>query len=261
MTESPIRESSFKTYRISEGKIRIGQGSATEEQEAIAGFILGFDYTEGTSDDGEDYAAIRAELELKSGEKVKVRCKVGLTPSSSNVSAVGFALGLLQLSEGDDIGIFPKLSKPDPKYGKCSTFVDVCKVNPATGRYVDIDTRKARESFPGAASKEKLPHIIEELKKHPLYRALGKKAESQSEYLEAIRDEKKWPDPFGAAKGAYLEIIGKAANQTFADYADVPEETMQGFFEFYGKNKSKLPKKLEAFAANGEAEYDPFSDE
>lgn len=261
MVEAPIRESSFKTYRISEGKIRIGQGSGTEEMAAISGFILGFDYTEGTSDDGEDYAAIRAELELKSGEKVKVRCKVGLTPSSSNVSATGFALGLLQLSEGDDIGIFPTLSKPDPKYGKCSTFVDVCKANPQTGRYVDVNTRAARNSYPGQTSKEKLPYILEDLKKHPLYRPLGRKEESQSEYLEAIRDEKKWPDPFGEAKPAYLDIIGKAAKATFGDYSEVPEATMQGFFEFYGKNKAKIPAKLEPFVKADEAEYDPFADQ
>lgn len=257
-TDTPIRETSFKTYRISEGKIRIGQGAGTEEMDAISGFILGFDYTEGTSDEGEDYAAIRAELELKSGEKVKVRCKVGLTPSNSNVSAVGFALGLLQLQAGDDMGIFPSLSKPDPKYGKSSTFVDICKANPATGRYVDVNTREARNSYPGQTSKEKLPHILEDLKKHPLYRALGKAKEAAgTEYLEAIRDEKKWPDPFGDAKPAYLEIIGKAAGSAFADYADVPEATMQEFFAFYGKNKDKTPKKLEAFVEV----YDPFKDE
>ena len=256
--ETPVRESSFKTYRISEGKIKIGQGDGTEVLDAISGFIIGFDYAEGTSDDGEDYAAIRAEIEQKSGERVKVRCKVGLVPSASNVSPVGFALGLLQLAWGDDIAIFPKLSKPDPKYGKCSTFVDVCKVNPATGRYVDVDTRKARESFPGAASKDKLPHIIEELKKHPLYKNLGKQKEAPgAEYLEAIRDEKKWPDPFGDAKSAYLEIIGKAANSTFADYSEIPAETLEEFFGFYGKNKEKLPKKLEAFIVA----YDPFADE
>lgn len=260
-TETPIRETSSTTYRISGGKIRKGAGDGDTILDAISGHLLGFDYIEGVNDDNEDYAAIRAELELASGEKVKVRCKVGLEKSNSNVSACGFALGLLKCELMDDIAIFPKLGNPDPKYGKCPTFVNLGKFNPATGKYADVKTN--RDEFPGVNSKEKLPHVIESLKKHSAYRDLSPKKEGDLSIFSEIAEEGKWADPFGEAKPVYLEAIGKVGESTYADYSDIPGDILAKFAEVYRTNKDSQPKALAKFAPakkNEMDDYDPFSD-
>lgn len=265
-TQTPIRESSFKTYRISGGKIRIGMGEGDEILDAISGFITGFDYTKGTNDDGEEYAAIRAELELESGEVVKVRCKVGLDKASSNVSAFGFGASLLQLEAGDDIAIFPSLGKPDPKYGKQPTFVSVGRVNPATGKYKDI--RIDRDSFPGEKSKDKIHAVVQQLQDHALYKDLSAPKDDEEEddnanaldimnqpAIKFLMNSTKWANPLNK-QDAYCAVLTKAAKREIKSYLDLTETEWASFETFVKKDKP--PAGCEATEAD---EYDPFADE
>jgi hypothetical protein len=260
--KTPQLENSSKTYRIAGGKIRIGMGEGDEILDSIAGFITGFDIIEGTNDDGDEYKRIRCELELENGERVKVGSKIGLDGNASQITPTGFALGLLGCKEGDDIAIFPSLSKPDPKYGKQSTYCTVGIVNPKTGRYLPVNTMDAKADYPGERMKDKLPHILEALKKHALYRDLSPVKEDEDLDLSIfgiVHAEKKWPSPFGEAGATYLKGLSKLQGSTVKEYADASPETIEKFTAWYESEKETVPKSLAKFVV--EDEYDPFGDE
>jgi hypothetical protein len=246
------------TYRIASGKVKLGKGEGDVILDAIAGFVTGFDYIVGTNDEtGDDYARLRCELELKDGSVVRVGCKVGLDKTASQITPCGFALGLMAASEGDDIMIQPALGKPDPRYGKCSTFVNVGIVNPMSGRYTQV--KPDRDQYPGEKMKEKWPHILEAYQKHPLYRDLSPKTEEEVDldiFAQISRDGK-WADPLDPQfKGLYIKGLQKR-QAGVKDFADCSAETLKGFAEYYQANKDNPPKAL----AKPVADYDPFADE
>jgi hypothetical protein len=255
---APQMESALvPTYRIASGKVKLGKGDGDVILDAIAGFLTGFDYIEGTNEEtGDDYARLRCELELKDGSVVRVGCKVGIDKTASQITPCGFALGLMAAKEGDDILIQPALGKPDPRYGKCSTFVNVGIVNPLTGRYIQV--KPDREQFPGEKMKEKWAHILKAYKAHPLYRDLSPKEEdTELDIFAQISLEGKWADPLDEAyKPIYLKGLQKR-QAGVKDYSDCSAETLAGFAEWYESNRDNPPK---ALARPVETEYDPFAD-
>lgn len=261
--KTPQLENSSKSYRIAGGKIRIGMGEGDEILDSIAGFITGFDIIEGTNDDGDEYKRIRCELELEGGERVKVGSKIGLDGNASQITPAGFALGLLGCKEGDDIAIFPSLSKPDPKYGKQSTYVTVGIINPNSGRYLPVNTMDRKADFPGDRMKDKLPHILDELRKHALYRDLSPAKDEDEDFsiFARIDTEKKWPSPFGPAQDTYLKGLSKLQGEAVKSYIVCNAETIEKFTHWYETEKESVPKSLAKFVKTTDEEYDPFADE
>lgn len=249
------------TYRLASGKVKIGQGEGDEVLNNIAGFLVGFDYIEGTNEEtGDDYARVRCELELADGQKVRVGCKVGTNREASQITPAGFAMGLMACKEGDDILIQPALGKPDPRYGKCSTFCNIGILNPATGRYTQV--KPDRDAYPGEKTKDKWQHILKAYQAHPLYRDLSPKEEDEAELdiFAQISLEGKWADPFDPAfKKIYIKGLQKR-QPGVQEYSDCSAETIKGFAQWYTENKDNPPKTLQP-VKQLEEEYDPFSDE
>lgn len=249
-TEAPKLENSFKSYRISEGKVRIGRkADGTEEVlDSISGFLRRVGYHEGETETGDKYAFVECDLEDVNGDLIRVKSSVGLNSTSSNVAPVGFALGLLACKENDDIGIFPQLSKnPDPKYGKFSTYVNIGVVNPSSGKYISI--KPNRDDFPGETSKQKWPHVLEALRKHECYSARPTSDQESGNatdlsIFQKIDSDGVWPSPFGLAKETYLNLLSDMAEREISEYSDLSQEEVENFKEGV----------LDHFAENGYAD-------
>lgn len=238
-TANPVLENSFKSYRISEGKVKIGreQNGDLEVLDSISGILKRIGYFEGEYD-GDRSAYLEADLEDADGQTIRVKVSVGLNGTASQVAPVGMALGLLGCKQYDDIAFFPSKSKnPDPKYGKYQTYVDVGYVNTATGRYIRVDTRKSREDYPGATSKEKWPHVLEAIKKHEAYaeRPTNDDTPGQSDDLSIFTELDRcggWPSPFGGAKPTYLKLFEGMTNRPIKDYSDLTANEVKEFREY-----------------------------
>jgi hypothetical protein len=253
---TPILENNFKSYRISEGKVKIGRvaDGNLEELAAISGHLLRVGYTEGESETGDKYAYVECDLENAEGEQIRVKSSVGLNQTASQVAPCGFAMGLLACKLNDDIGIFPTLSKTaDPKYGKFSTYVNIGIVNPATGKYVQV--KPDRNQFPGETSKQKWPHVLEALREHECYAERPSKDDESGEasdlsIFSKIDTDKRWPSPFGKAKGTYLQGLADMAGiaGVYEDYAEVPQNVINDFATAYeGSTFDDVPENLQPF--------------
>jgi len=252
---TPILENNFKSYRISEGKVKIGRiaDGNLEEFAAISGHLLRVGYTEGESETGDKYAYVECDLENEDGEQIRVKSSVGLNNTASQVAPCGFAMGLLACKLNDDIGIFPTLSKTaDPKYGKFSTYVNIGIVNPATGKYVQV--KPDRDQFPGETSKQKWSHVLEELRMHECYAERPTKAEENTDVdlsiFSKIDTDRRWPSPFGKAKATYLQGLADMAGIAgiYEEYAEVPQNVVNDFAEAYtGSTFDDVPENLQPF--------------
>jgi hypothetical protein len=263
--ETPQRENNFKSYRIANGKIAIGreQDGTLEELDAIAGFLIRVGYHEEEYD-GERIGYMECDLELKDGSKCRVKSKVGLNGQASQVGPVGLALGLLDCNLNDDIGIFPKLSaKPDPKFGKFSTYVNVAVINPSSGRYKDVG--RDRADYSGETSKQKWASVLDDIRKHECYAERPQfdkeeKGEIDLSIFSKIDTDKRWPSPFGKAKATYLQGLADMAGIAgiYEDYAEVPQNVVNGFAEAYnGSTFDDVPENLQPFLSTTASEDKP----
>lgn len=255
-------------WRCTKGAIRRGRDGEEETypNNAMLGYLKEINIWEGTTKDGQELARLLVRIKTNNGEEVVGAYIKNAEGKPGWTGLFGLATGVLYADLGEPIQISARQADKKNSKGSYSTYTNVARYDPLTGKLKPRETKPTWEFQPREYewTDDGVAELLEDIQGHPAYKPYDYGAPYD---FVKFCNENGWPIP-KEVPGAYCELIGKALKREVEELASVTKEEWKAFCDTAMK-KTECPKILidawgsKAAASKGKAEdeYDPFADE
>lgn len=258
-----VRSSTPSAWRIANGLICRGREAdgTLESTPRLVGRLVRVGVHDGTTQDGETYQKVEADL-LTSEGLVSIGCN-----TSAKTSSITFAGAIVQVRPDELICVEAAAAKKPNRYGSFSTYANLSRVNEKREK---VPIKVGRDE--SVSMDERLEALLEQIRAHPAFAPRPNRDEASSDAtrnperdaFDAECEARDWPDSWGAPD-EHLVLANASLGKKLANLSELSADDWVRHLAGLKQNvkPGHVPKALssavQAHRAAKSDEFDPFA--